>query len=86
MKLKQLLLAVNFLLTETQSETINYGNWTWISGSDLTNQPGSYGVMGVPSNSNQPGARRFHSMVMDDVFQLIYFFGGNGWAANTSGT
>ena len=86
MKLKHLLLAVNFLLTETQGQTITYGNWTWISGSNLTNQPGSYGVMGVPSNSNQPGARRFHSMVMDDYNQQIYIFGGFGLAATTSGT
>jgi len=32
-------------------------NWTWVSGSDLINQPGVYGTMGVASPSNAPGAR-----------------------------
>lgn len=32
--------------------------WTWISGQDTPNQPGVYGIMGVASPSNVPGARR----------------------------
>ena len=85
MKLKQLLLAATFLIVETQGQTINYGNWTWIGGSNLSDQPGSYGVMGVPSPSNQPGARRFHSMVMDGSQKIIYLFGGDGYGSSTYG-
>src|SRR6476661_7468545 len=32
-------------------------NWTWVSGSDLVDQPGVYGTKGVASTSNVPGAR-----------------------------
>ena len=31
--------------------------WTWINGSQLPNQCGVYGVIGVPSPDNSPGAR-----------------------------
>lgn len=31
--------------------------WTWASGSDLADQPGTYGTKGVPAPANVPGAR-----------------------------
>lgn len=33
------------------------GEWTWVDGSNLVNQPGVYGVLGQFSASNVPGAR-----------------------------
>jgi hypothetical protein len=33
------------------------GEWTWIGGSNVTNQAGSYGVLGTASSTNIPGAR-----------------------------
>jgi len=43
-------------------------NWTWVSGSDLINQPGVYGHMGVASPSNAPGAR-YGSIFLDRQIQ-----------------
>ncbi len=31
--------------------------WTWVSGSNMTDQPGVYGTLGVPAAENIPGAR-----------------------------
>ena len=33
------------------------GQWTWIAGSSMCNQPGVYGARGVPDTANIPGAR-----------------------------
>lgn len=33
------------------------GEWTWISGSDLQEQYGTYGTEGIPDAANTPGAR-----------------------------
>jgi len=50
-------------------------NWTWVSGSDLANQPAVYGTKGVPSPSNVPGARVFASSWIDKSDNL-WLFGG----------
>jgi len=31
--------------------------WTWVSGSNLPNQPGVYGTLGTPAAANVPGWR-----------------------------
>ena len=51
------------------------GMWTWVSGSDSYDQPGSYGVRGVPSSSNVPGARNAASGWVDANGDL-WLFGG----------
>lgn len=48
--------------------------WTWISGSNSTNQPGVYGT--VTSPENVPGARSGHAMAMDSLRNLVWVFGG----------
>jgi hypothetical protein len=54
------------------------GQWTWVSGSSLPNQPGVYGTQGTPAAGNIPGARQ--SFVgwagADGNFWL---FGGNAF-------
>lgn len=50
-------------------------NWTWVSGSDLINQPGVYGTMGVASPSNVPGAR-YGSISWIDKSNNLWLFGG----------
>ena len=42
-----------FIFTNAQ-QTLN--SWTWISGSNTTNQNGIYGTKGIASSSNIPGA------------------------------
>jgi hypothetical protein len=56
--------------------------WTWISGSNIGNQPGIYGTKGVPDASNTPGARH-SSASWKDVLGNFWLFGGVGYD-NTS--
>ena len=72
----QLLLEVNYIWC---FKLLSWGNWTWISGSKLPGQHGSYTKIGVASPYNYPGARVDHSMVKDSSRQLIYTFGGVGY-------
>lgn len=51
--------------------------WTWIGGSKNANQPGNYGSRGVAAVSNVPGARYYHSMVIDSAGRTFYLFGGH---------
>jgi RHS repeat-associated protein len=52
-------------------------NWTWISGSDLRDQPGVYNTLGMPSPSNVPGARSAPVSWIDSSNNLWLFGGGS---------
>ena len=54
---------------------VSGGQWTWISGSNLINQPGVYGVKGTPAPGNAPGAR-FGSANWVDAAGNFWIFGG----------
>lgn len=54
--------------------------WTWISGSDILNQPGSYGTKGTPSASNVPGGREW-SYSWIDTSGNFWLFAGYGYYA-----
>lgn len=56
------------------------GQWTWISGSMIENQSGTYGTLGVPSASNMPGARSSGVSWFDSSGNL-WLFGGYGFAS-----
>jgi Galactose oxidase, central domain len=51
--------------------------WTWISGSDIANSPGTYGVQNAPSTANRPGARSNAASWIDSAGSL-WLFGGYG--------
>lgn len=51
--------------------------WTWVSGSNIKNQPGSFGTRGVPDPSNVPGAR-CESVSWIDSSGKLWLFGGSG--------
>jgi hypothetical protein len=53
------------------------GQWTWVSGSNLVNQPGVYGTQGVPDSANVPGSR-FNSITWVDSAGDLWLFGGAG--------
>jgi len=53
------------------------GTWTWISGSDIVNQPGVYGEKGTPAVGNVPGARE-SSVSWADSEGNLWLFGGYG--------
>lgn len=60
------------------------GNWTWMGGSNTDNATGVYGIQGVESTTNIPGARN-NAVAMTDSFGNFYLFGGWGYAASTFG-
>jgi len=51
--------------------------WTWMSGSPLPNQVGSYGTQGFPVPSNVPGSRQ-SALSWTDSSGNFWLFGGNG--------
>jgi hypothetical protein len=57
--------------------------WTWLSGSNVRDPPGSYGS----TTSNYPGMRWYHSMTIYPAINSIFIFGGQGFAqSSTLGT
>ena len=50
--------------------------WTWVSGSNTTNQVGVYGTRGVPDAANVPGARN-NSISWTDSTGNLWLFGGS---------
>lgn len=61
------------------------GNWTWMSGSNVTNQTGVYGTKGVPSLNNVPGARSNMISWIDNTGAL-YLMGGSVYVQNSAYT
>ena len=49
--------------------------WTWVAGSNVVNQPGIYGRLGVTSGAAMPGARD-HSVGWTDSSGNLWLFGG----------
>jgi hypothetical protein len=54
--------------------------WTWLSGSDATGQPGTYGTKGVAAPGNVPGAR-LGATSWTDASGILWLFGGYGYAS-----
>jgi hypothetical protein len=57
------------------------GQWTWVSGSIMTDQAGTYGTKGVPAPANFPGARST-SVSWTDSSGNLWLFGGEGFVAS----
>jgi hypothetical protein len=53
------------------------GQWTWVSGSNLVNQPGVYGTQGTAGAANVPGGRHSATGWVDSAGAL-WLFGGSG--------
>lgn len=56
------------------------GEWTWVGGSNVINQRGTYGTLGTADPSNIPGAREFAASSVDSNGDL-WLFGGWGFDA-----
>jgi N-acetylneuraminic acid mutarotase len=56
--------------------TPSTGEWTWMSGTNLANQPGVYGTLGVPAAGNVPGGRAGPVSWTDSSGNLWFFGGG----------
>jgi N-acetylneuraminic acid mutarotase len=52
------------------------GEWTWMGGANVINEPGTYGVEGTAAPSNIPSAR-FGSAVGTDAAGNLWLFGGS---------
>jgi len=54
---------------------VSSNNWTWVSGGNTSNQPATYGVLGVSNPANKPGGKR-GSVAWIDNNGYIWIFGG----------
>ena len=59
----------------------NGSEWTWMGGSNTTNEAGSYGTLGVAASSNVPGARD-SAVGWVDADGNFWVFGGEGLDAS----
>lgn len=57
--------------------------WTWVNGDSTVNELPDYGIQGVESASNRPGAR-YGSQTWTDASGQLWLYGGYGF--DTSGT
>jgi len=53
-----------------------HNEWTWVSGSNLASQKGTYGTLGMPAPGNVPGARNYAVSWIDPTGNF-WLFGGN---------
>jgi N-acetylneuraminic acid mutarotase len=58
--------------------SVSTAEWTWVSGSNIAAQPGTYGTLGSPSVNNIPGGRQ-NAAVWIDSSNGLWLFGGNGY-------
>ena len=58
------------------------GEWTWMGGSNLNNEPGTYGTKGTAAPANIPGAR-LCSVSWIDAEGNVWLFGGTGLDSTT---
>jgi N-acetylneuraminic acid mutarotase len=68
--------GVNQLLNDLWK--YNAGEWTWMSGSSTSGQPGIYGTQGTAASTNAPGAR-VDSTGCADASGNLWLFGGVGF-------
>ncbi len=59
------------------------GEWTWMGGSDLANQKGQYGTLGLADSNNFPGARD-SAVIWKDASGNVWLFGGIGYDASST--
>jgi hypothetical protein len=61
--------------TNSTPTSTTHNQWTWVSGSNLANQAGTYGTQGTPAASNTPGGR-YGSVSWTDASGNFWLFGG----------
>ncbi|HEY3972932.1 MAG TPA: kelch repeat-containing protein [Candidatus Sulfotelmatobacter sp.] len=60
------------------------GQWTWVSGSNLADQFGVYGTLGISASGNVPGSR-YTAVGWSDASGNLWLFGGAGFASSGAG-
>lgn len=61
------------------------GEWTWVKGDKIIDQPAVYGTQCQPDSSNKSGAR-MSSISWTDGIGNLWLFGGYGFDSNNSGS
>lgn len=70
-------------LNDLWSYNASTNEWTWVAGSNVSNQAGIYGTKGVTSSTNCPGARGY-CVSWKDASGNFWLFGGEGRDVNGS--
>jgi len=73
------LTQIAYYLNDLWRYRVNDSTWTWMSGSNFTNQPGVYGEKGKASIEYAPGARCCAVGWFDSVRQEFWLFSGEGY-------
>ncbi len=73
-----------FYLNDLWKYSITNNQWTWMKGSNLSTQSGTYGTMNVGAAANTPGARYGSFGWCNSTTGDLYLFGGQGYAASSS--
>jgi hypothetical protein len=60
------------------------GEWTWMGGANVPNQPGTYGTEGIAALGNVPGAR-YGSVSWTDKSGNFWLLGGTGFGSTEGG-
>ncbi|HKR03890.1 MAG TPA: T9SS type A sorting domain-containing protein [Bacteroidia bacterium] len=58
--------------------------WTWIKGSSMLNDTGSYGLQGIPSVTNAPPSRSWGAATWTDLNGDFWLYGGTSKLVGTS--
>jgi hypothetical protein len=58
--------------------------WTWMGGSSTRNVAGVFGIRGVSSPANYPGARVAANGWYDSIEKELWLFGGDGYSSTLS--
>jgi hypothetical protein len=79
----QLILDISgYFAPSTASSPV--GEWTWVAGSNVINQPGIYGTEGTAAPGDVPGAR-YGAVTWTDAAGNFWLFGGTGEASAGNG-
>lgn len=68
-------LSLLFLSISSEAQIDINSQWTWIKGDNINNGQGSYGLQGIASDINKPGAR-YNSVGWTDASNNLWLFGG----------
>jgi len=72
----------NFTNNDLWKYDITTNEWTWVNGANSLNAPSVHGVLGVPSVTNVPGARREACSAWTDSLNNLWMLGGYGYDEN----
>jgi hypothetical protein len=59
------------------------GEWTWVGGPNIANQPGIYGTQGTAAPGNIPGMRA-GAISWTDTTGNFWLFGGDGYDSSVA--